>query len=107
MEIKIHQKNMKNYTKKHHEQWCKNEAPKSSGPEGTNGLGVPEEVSSSFGDSRSRFPLASNIIKKTNTWQTTEKQSPRTSGCYLTRTWRASRHGAELYIYWAHAHPGS
>ena len=59
-------------------------------------------IRSSSGDSRSRFPLASNILQKTNTRQTTKKQSPRTSSCQLTRTWRAGRHGAGLYIYWAH-----
>ena len=42
------------------------------------------EIRSSSGDSRSRFPLASNIVKKTNIWQTTKKQSPRTS-------WRSTR----------------
>ncbi len=51
---------------------------KAIGPEGP-GPGVLEEVRSSSGDSRSRSPLASNIIKKTNTRQTTKKQ-PRTSG---------------------------
>ena len=70
------------------------------------GPNVPEEVRSSSGDSRSRFPLASNIAKKTNIWQTTKKQSPRTSGSYLTRTRRASRHGADLWIYWAQGLPG-
>ena len=38
------------------------------------GPGVPEEVRSSSGDSRSRFPLASNILQKTTTRQTTKKQ---------------------------------
>ena len=67
------------------------------------GLGprVPEEVRSSSGDSRSIFPLASNILQTTNTWQTTKKQ-PRTSNSHLARTWRAGRHGADLLIYWAH-----
>ena len=49
------------------------------GPEPALGPGVPEEVRSSSGDSRSMFPLASNILQKTNTQQTTKKQ-PRTSG---------------------------
>ena len=65
----------------------------------------PEEVRSSSGDSRSRFPLASNILQKTNTRQTTKKQ-PRTSNSHLARTWRAGRHGADLLIYWAHCPPG-
>ena len=69
------------------------------------GPGVLEEVRSSSGDSRSRFPLASNILQKTNTRQTTKKQSPRTSWCQLTRTWRAGRHGADLSIYWAQCRP--
>ena len=79
--------------KKTHEKWCKNEASKSYGPEPALGPGVPEEVRSSSRDSRSRFPLASNILQKANTQQTTKKQSPRTSSCHLTRTWRAGRHG--------------
>ena len=100
-------KNIKKNTKTHHEKWCKNEAPKSYAPGGAVGPGVPEEVRSSSGDSRSRFPLASNILQKTNTRQTTKKQSPRTSGGQLARTWRAGRHGADLYIYWARAPPES
>jgi hypothetical protein len=36
---------------------------------------VLEEVRSSSGDSRSRFPLLSNILQKTNTRQTTKKQT--------------------------------
>jgi hypothetical protein len=65
---------------------------------------VPEGVRNSSGDCRSRFPLASNILQKTNTWQTTKKL-PRTS--QLARTWRASRHGADLSIYWAQGPPGT
>jgi len=94
----------KNNTKTHHEKWCKNEAPKSYTPGGTLGPGVLEEVRSSSRDSRSRFPLASNILQKTNTRQTTKKQ-PRTSNSHLTRTWRAGRHGADLSIYWAQGPP--
>ena len=64
-----------NDTKKHHEKWCKNEAPKSHSPEWVLGPGVPEEVRSSSGDSRPGFHLASNILQKTNTQQTIKKQS--------------------------------
>ena len=106
MEIEINQKTWKNNTKTHHEKWCKNEASKSYTPEGAHGPGVPEGVRSSSGDSRSRFPLASNILQKTNTRQTIKKQ-PRTSGGQLTRTWRAGRHGADLSIYWAQGPPGT
>ena len=106
MEVEIHQKTWKNNTKTHHEKWCKNEAPKSYAPGGADGPGVPEEVRSSSGDSRSRFPLASNILQQTNTRQTTKKQNPRTSAGQLTRTWRAGRHGADLSIYWAQGPPG-
>ena len=66
--------------------------PKGPGP------GVPEEVRSSSGDSRSRFPLACNIIKKANIRQTTEKQSPRTEA--RTRTHLTCRQA--LRGYWAH-----
>ena len=52
------------------------------------GPGVPEEVRSSSGDSRSRFPLASNILQKTNTRQTTKKQPRNTNP---TRTHLACR----------------
>ena len=65
---------------------------------------VPEEVRISSGDLRSRFPLASSIVQKTNIRQTIKKQT-RTSGGYLTRTWRAGKHGADLYTYWAHGPP--
>ena len=98
-------KTWKNYTKKNTINYAKLSA-KSYAPGGAVGPGVPEEVRSSSGDSRSRFPLASNILQKTNTRQTTKKQSPRTSGGHLARTWRASRHGADLSIYWAQGSPG-
>ena len=68
----------KNITK-HDAKMKRPKAIRSEGRGGANGPGVPEEVRSSSGDSRSRFPLASNIVKKTNIRQTTEKQ-PRTSG---------------------------
>ena len=96
------QKNItKNYAKIKRQKAIGPEGPRARS-EGAHGPGAPEEVRSSSGDSSSRFPLASNIIKKTNICQTTKKQTPRTSGCYLARTWRAGRHGADLYIYWAH-----
>ena len=63
-------------------------AIRSEGREGVLGPGVPEEVRSSSGDSRSRFPLASNILPKTNTQQTTKKQ---TTSRHLTRTHLACR----------------
>ena len=74
MEVKPHQqfmekRNNKNIT----ENDAKMKRPKAMGPEGPEpalGLGVPEEVRSSSRDSRSRFPHASNIVKK----QTSGKQ---------------------------------
>ncbi len=105
-------KTWKNYTKnitKNDAKIKRQKAIRPEGPwagsEGAHGPGVPEEVRSSSGDSRSRFPLASNILQKTNTRQTTKKQ-PRTSNSHLTRTWRAGRHGADLSIYWAQGPPG-
>ena len=80
---------------------AKMKRPKAMGPEGPEpalGPGVPEEVRSSSGDSRSRFPLASNILQKTTSRQTIKKQ-PRTSNSHLARTWRAGRHGADIYQY--------
>ena len=44
----------------------KNEASRSYMPEGTVGPGVPEDVRSSSGDSRSRFLLASHQHHHTN-----------------------------------------
>ena len=96
-----HQKYMKKLYNKNN---TKNDAVKNHSPGWVLGPGVPEEVRSSSGDSRSRFPLASNILQKTNTWQTIKKQ-PRTSNSHLTRTWRAGRHGADLLIYWAQGSP--
>ena len=67
MKVEIHQQKYEKTIQKH---ITKNDAkmkrPKaihSEGPGGTNGPSVPEEVRSSSGDSRSRFPLASNIVK--------------------------------------------
>ena len=87
----------KNITK-NHAKMKRQKAIRSEGRGGANRPGVSEEVSSSSGDSRSRLPLASNILQKTNTRQTKIKQ-PRTSNSQLARTWRAGRHGADLYIY--------
>ena len=95
-----------NNTNKHYVKWCKkNKCQKAIRPEGPRPR-VPEEVMSSSRDSRSRFPLASNTIKRTNIWQTTKNRSSRTSDSHLARTWRAVRHGADLSIYWAQGPPG-
>ena len=75
MEVGINQKYMnKRFPKIITTNDAKMEPPKVICPKGP-GPGVPEEVRSSSGDSRSRFPLACNIIKETNTWQTTKKQT--------------------------------
>ena len=108
MKTKWRSKSIMNTRKMIQKNITKNDAkmkrPKAQDPKGREGAlgpGVLEEVRSFSVDSRSRFPLASNIIKKTNIRQTIKKQSPRTSGSYLARTWRAGRHGADLLIYWA------
>ena len=78
--IKKHEKTIQKHITKNDAKMKRQKAIRSEGPGGVLGPGVPEEVRSSSGDSRSRFPLASNIITKTNTRQTIKKQCPRTSG---------------------------
>ena len=104
---KIHGKTMQRIITKSE---AKMEPPKNISPKGPWAWSARrgKEVRSSSGDSRSRFPLASNILKTANTWQTIKKRAniqeplapPRTH-----LTCRQARCGSN--IYWAHGSPGS
>ena len=65
MEVNIDQKYMKQrYNKKISKNDAKMKRPKAADPKEPRAPQVPEEVRSCSRDSRSRSPLASNIVKK-------------------------------------------
>ena len=61
---KKHEKTIQKNITKNDAKMKRPKAIRSEGRGGANGPGVLEEVRSSSGDSRSRFPLASNILQK-------------------------------------------